>query len=302
MMRISACYIVKNEERNLPRSLASLKNNADELIIVDTGSTDSTKKIATEYNALIYDFIWQDDFSTARNFALSKATGDWVIFLDADEYFVNSQGLADYIRKADTFSACEALLLPLFNINVDIGTEQAELISKEYSLRIWRNKKTFRFVGYVHEMLMVQEEQGLRSLKMITAHEKFTLHHTGYSAGVMLEKHRRYLAMLQREIDEHGEQPLSARYLADCYYGLSDYERAAYFASRAIGREKEMGITTVAGFYKLYRYWLESGRKLNYDREKMTAIAEQALYDTETEVNHQDMCQFVQDLLAEVNS
>lgn len=297
-MIISACYIVKNEAENLIRSLESLKDNIDELIVVDTGSQDSTPVVANKYNAKIFNFPWQDDFSKARNFALEQAYGDWVIFLDADEYFVNSEGLASYIRKANTFPGCEALLIPLFNINTDTGSEQAELISKEYSLRIWRNKKTFRFVGCVHEMLLVHEGDGMRPPKMITAHDKFTLHHTGYSANLMPEKHRRYLSMLQREISEQGEQPLSARYLADCYFGLSDYEKAAYYASRAISREKQMGITTVAGVYKLYRYWLESAVRLGYSDGQIKEIAEKAIYDTRKEKNHLSMCQLVNNLLA----
>ena len=86
-MKISACYIVKNEAANLPRSLASLGDAWDELVVVDTGSTDETVAIATRAGARVLHYTWQDDFAAARNFALDHATGDWVIFLDADEYF-----------------------------------------------------------------------------------------------------------------------------------------------------------------------------------------------------------------------
>lgn len=295
-MKISACYIVKNEEKNLEKSLASLGDNIDELIVVDTGSTDNTKEIAKAHGADIYDFPWQDDFSVARNFALDRSKGDWVIFLDADENFVNSMGLRDYVEKADTFSGCEALLLPLININLDTGTEQVEIISREYSLRIWRNKPDFRFYGCIHEMLMIKEKNALRSPKMIEAHKKFTLHHIGYTSSIMPEKHRYYLTLLQQEIKEKGEQPLTARYMADCYFGLGDYEQTAYYAERAITRERQMGITTVAGLYKLYRYWLEAGKHLAYPLWQMCEIANQAIHDTAGEEHSKQMQDFVNDL------
>lgn len=295
-MKISACYIVKNEEKNLGNSLTSLGDNVDELIVVDTGSSDNTKEIARAYKAKIYDCLWKNDFSYARNFALERAVGNWVIFLDADENFVNSMGLRAYLEKADTFPECEALLLPLMNINLDTGSEQAELISREYSLRIWRNKPEFRFYGCVHELLMVKEKNVLRPPKMIEAHKKFTLHHTGYSSSIMPGKHRYYLALLQQEIKEKGEQPLSARYMADCYFGLGDYEQTAYYAKRAITRERQMGITTVAGVYKLYRYWLEAGKHLAYPLWQMREIAKQAIQDTAGEEHAQQMKEFISGL------
>ena len=298
-MRISACYMVKNEEQNLDKSLASVANVADEIVLVDTGSTDRTMEIAQEYGARIFQQEWQDNFSLHRNYALDQAAGDWIIFLDADEYFVNAEGLRDYLQRASKYPACEGLLLPLININPDTGTEQAEIISRARSLRIWRNQKNFRFTGCVHEMLYVYEENKMRPLNMIEAHEKFTLHHTGYRRKILRQKNAYYLTLLLREIEKYGEQPLSARYLADCYFGLEDYEQAAYYASRAISREQQLGVTTVAGFYKLYLYWLESGKKLHYSSEKMAQIAQKALIDTCNERYSQEMQNFIEDLLKE---
>ena len=85
MITISACMIVKNEEKVLARCLDSLKGIWDELIIVDTGSTDGTNEIAACYTDKIYDFKWIDDFSAARNFAIEKASCDYIYVPDADE-------------------------------------------------------------------------------------------------------------------------------------------------------------------------------------------------------------------------
>lgn len=85
-VRFSLCMIVKNEEAVLKDCLDSLQALMDEIIIVDTGSTDRTKEIAAQYTDKIYDFQWCNDFSAARNFAFSKATGDYIYSADADEY------------------------------------------------------------------------------------------------------------------------------------------------------------------------------------------------------------------------
>ena len=299
-MRISACYIVKNEEKKLPKSMNSLTSVVDEIIVVDTGSTDKTLEIARKYGACIYQQSWQDNFALHRNFALQQATGDWVIFLDADEYFVNIEGLDVYLQQADRFPVCEGLLLPLLNINPDTESGQPELLERVLSLRIWRNKKNYRFTGCVHEQLFVCEAGGnMRPLKTIVAHDKFTLHHTGYRRSLMKEKYERYLKMLLTEMAQNGEQPLTARYLADCYFGLGDFEQAAHYASRAITRERQLGIVTVAGHYKLYRYWLEAGKKLGYTDKELFSIAEKAITDTAKEGNGQAMYQFIEDLLAD---
>ena len=82
---LSLCMIVKNEQAHLHRCLSSIKPVVDELIIVDTGSTDRTKAIARDFGARIFDFNWQNDFAAARNFGLARATGHWILVLDADE-------------------------------------------------------------------------------------------------------------------------------------------------------------------------------------------------------------------------
>ena len=85
MPKLSLCMIVKNEEKFLAGCLESVKNIVDEIIIVDTGSTDKTIEIANSYNAKVYHFEWKNDFSLARNESIKHATGDWILILDADE-------------------------------------------------------------------------------------------------------------------------------------------------------------------------------------------------------------------------
>ncbi|MEG0091522.1 MAG: glycosyltransferase, partial [Oscillospiraceae bacterium] len=85
MVKISVCMIVRNEQAVLARCLDCVKHFADELIIVDTGSSDKTKEIAGQYTDYVYDFLWVDDFSAARNYSYSFATGDYIMWVDADD-------------------------------------------------------------------------------------------------------------------------------------------------------------------------------------------------------------------------
>ena len=96
-MTISVCMIVKNEELNLSGCLDCLTSIADEIIIVDTGSTDRTKEIALQYTNKVYDFEWIDDFSAARNFAFSKASMDYIYSADADER-LNKENQAKFFQ------------------------------------------------------------------------------------------------------------------------------------------------------------------------------------------------------------
>ena len=102
MVKISACVIVKDEERNLPQWLACVRALADELVVVDTGSTDRTAELARAAGASVYSFAWRNDFSAAKNYALQKAKGSWIVFLDADEYFSEEDipKVRAYIRRA----------------------------------------------------------------------------------------------------------------------------------------------------------------------------------------------------------
>lgn len=85
MAALSLCMIVKNEEKHLARCLSSVKDAADEIVIVDTGSSDKTIEIAESFGSKIFHFNWINDFSAARNYSLSKCSSDWILYLDADE-------------------------------------------------------------------------------------------------------------------------------------------------------------------------------------------------------------------------
>ena len=122
-MKISACVIAKNEAENLPRWLKSAQGFADEMIVVDTGSSDETAAIAAKAGARVYSFQWRDDFSAAKNFALDLATGDWVVFTDADEYFTEESvpRVRPLIEEYDGRKELAGFIVQLVNIDMDTG-------------------------------------------------------------------------------------------------------------------------------------------------------------------------------------
>lgn len=150
MIEISLCMIVKNEENVLARCLDTIADLMDEIIIVDTGSTDKTKEIAARYTDKIYDFEWIDDFSAARNYSFSKATKDYIYCADADEV------LDDVNRQR--FRQLKELLLPEIEIvqmrycnQLDKGTVYN--FDAEYRPKLYKRKRDLVWIEPIHEMI-----------------------------------------------------------------------------------------------------------------------------------------------------
>ncbi len=153
MITISLCMIVKNEEKLLARCLDSIADIMDELVIVDTGSTDGTKKIAARYTDKIYDFEWIGDFAAARNFAFSKATMDYIYSADADEV------LDEENREA--FRQLKENLLPEIDIvqmyyanQLDFGTIYN--FDRELRPKLFKRMRAFRWEEPIHEQIMLE--------------------------------------------------------------------------------------------------------------------------------------------------
>lgn len=149
MITISLCMIVKNEEENLAVCLDSAKNVFDEIIIVDTGSSDKTVEIAKKYTDKIYFFDWVDDFSAARNYSFSKATCNYCMWLDADDILTSESAKKIKKLKKDLSSETDIVMLP-YNIAFD---EFGNPTFSYYRERIIRNSLNYRWHGRVHEAI-----------------------------------------------------------------------------------------------------------------------------------------------------
>jgi len=153
-VRISLTMIVKNESAHLVDCLESVKDKVDEIIIVDTGSTDNTVSIALRYTSNVYSFPWHNDFSAARNFAIEHASGDWILALDADEE-VQCQDSFSFHSMITKEKDKEAFLLPLLNPISDSTGEYNTF----YVLRLFRNNGNYKYVGKIHEQVTLPDQQ-----------------------------------------------------------------------------------------------------------------------------------------------
>ena len=145
-IRLSQCMIVKNEEKNIEQALAWGKGVVCEQIVVDTGSTDRTVELAEAMGARVYHFPWIDDFSAAKNFAISKAEGDWIAFLDADEYITeeDAKKLPPLLNKLDRTHY--AVLLTAW-IHID---GSGCVFSGGVQTRIFKNMEGLRYKNRIH--------------------------------------------------------------------------------------------------------------------------------------------------------
>ncbi len=248
-MKISAVYIAKNESRNIARSLESIKETVDELILVDTGSTDDTVNIFQSYGGQVFYQEWQDDFSAPRNIALSKATGDWIIILDADESF--SETTRNNIRAVLESSerSVKGLLINMINYDKDTGG----VLDEFYALRIVRNIKGLNYKGRVHEMIYIGEEHFYDTQRV--AKEFLSIDHTGYSASISTEKNQRNLRLMKAAIAAGEPEERYYTSLYETYSALGDMEKSLYYARLDIARGRQSVTYASRSYRGLMHYY-----------------------------------------------
>ena len=150
MITTSLCMIVRDEEDVLERCLESIADVVDEIIIVDTGSLDNTKKIAKKFTNRIYDFPWIDDFAAARNFAFSKGRGDYLMWMDADDIFPASEKRKLFDLKEELEkNPCDVVMM-LYDASFD---EKGKAVFSYYRERLIRNCPQAKWLGCVHEVI-----------------------------------------------------------------------------------------------------------------------------------------------------
>ncbi|ONI46598.1 hypothetical protein AN640_00045 [Candidatus Epulonipiscium fishelsonii] len=225
-MKISLCVITKNEEKNIARCINSIKEIIDEIIVVDTGSIDNTIDIAKDLGATIYQFEWVNDFSKARNFAISKATGDWIIFPDADEYFEEGkhQNLLQRIRFVDEHGY-EAIQLYVQQITGSNPTNW----KFSYYIKAFKNKNYLRYERAIHELL-VNTKQKINDVQL--SKEDIILYHDGYNhSEAKQQKLDRNINILLKTIEDNPSDKLSLLYLGREFSSKQDYENAYKYLS-----------------------------------------------------------------------
>lgn len=241
---ISLCMIVKNEEATIGRCLHSLAGGIDEIVIVDTGSTDKTKEIVHQFTDKIYDFPWIDDFSAARNFAFAHATQDYILWLDADDVLLETDLQKLLLLKHNCDTTVDSFTM-IYNLSHD---ESGNAISSLRRNRLVKRSRNFQWIGAVHEYLEIggkssdsnvsithkkeRNDTYDRNLKIyenrLAKGEVFSPRDLYYYANELNEHNRRekaaeyYQKVLDTEMGWVEEKIAACGKLSDCFSFLGD--------------------------------------------------------------------------------
>ncbi|MDR2558813.1 MAG: glycosyltransferase [Oscillospiraceae bacterium] len=246
---LSISMILKNEEKMLTACLEGIKPLLDavpsELVIIDTGSTDRTIEIAKQYTDKVFHFDWINDFGAARNFGLEKCTGQWFMFLDADDHF---QDIADLIKF---FS--DEKIHKNYNVGYYITRNFTTMAFDEYFSfrvqRIARRTKDLRFVGSIHEYFVGFYNPAYYS-------DSYALHY-GYafeSKEKLKAKSERNLVLLEKELEKEPDDLRNLGQAIACMIDMNDKKRAYIERALALAEKSDQPVSYPAYFdaYKMY--------------------------------------------------
>lgn len=225
---VSLSMIVKNEEKNLRDCLKSVTGVVDEIVVVDTGSSDKTIDIAKEFDAKVYEFEWINDFAAVRNYSLSKCSGDYILYLDADERLAeNSKALLQELTGSKNKRAYDCKIL-----NIDEVNKRPSVMTY---VRLFPLVDGISFTGKVHEQI----EPSLRESNIEIHESSLEIIHTGYSTGKeqLKSKAERNLVILHKEFEECNSA-YYAFHLGQTYNILEDTEKAQYYFETAVQEPK----------------------------------------------------------------
>lgn len=241
--------IVKNEEKLLAKCLESIVNHVDEIIVVDTGSSDKTKEIALSFGAKVHDFKWANDFSAARNFAKKQASKKWILQMDADEYFETKEALK--IKTLVNEINNQAVVFHIVNfkkLNV-LGTIHT-------NIRLFQNIEDVSYVYKLHE-------QPYYNGKIINDihHADISIMHLGYLQEIINDKNKmqRNLEILQNELKHNPNDRFTIFNIASEYLASKNFEKAMYYYQKATKNEKDISMLQ-KGILKMVVCYELSGR------------------------------------------
>lgn len=225
---LSVCMIVRDEEKVLPRCLKSVEGVADELIIVDTGSTDGTVSIAKDFGAKVFHFEWCDDFSTARNESIGHATGDWIFQMDADEALVADS--IPHLRRC-----IRRPFVLLYIVRCDNGPGSVGL-RYGWVARLFRNHPKLRYERPYHERVTdsVDKLMALDPQWQKRQEPHVVVRHYGYNQHLMRRKYERGLKIMRSYLEANPNDYYMMNRLGGVCCGLKRYAEAETYLKRAL--------------------------------------------------------------------
>ena len=299
MVKLSLCMIVKDEERVLGRCLESVKDCVDEIVIADTGSTDQTVEIAKTYTDKVFCIAWKKDFSAARNFTLSKATGEYILWLDADDVVENgNQERLHSLKKMLSHSPYDMVWARYetpFNADTPPLSYERE--------RIFKNSEEFRFQGFIHECVppkgkifhsdlcithrpIQKQSRTGRNLEIyrfhlekgeaLSARDRFYYARELYDNGFFFEAEGELQSFLTHPDGWHVNKIEATKYLCFCRLKQSDFRGAlsALFSSFVYGEPRAHILCEIAHIYTLEKrfdcaaFWYEAALLCSSKKEE----------------------------------
>ena len=260
MQTVSLCMIVKNEETTLEKCLKSVQGFADEIIIVDTGSTDRTKEIARKYTDNLYDFVWIDDFSSARNFSFDKATKDYLLWLDADDILLPEDCEKFMVLKETLDGSIDAVMMK-YSTGFDA---QGNVTFSYFRERLVKRSNQFHWQEPVHEYL--ETAGNIINADVCITHTKTAFTPTG-----------RNIAIYEKLLSQGKElSPRGLYYYARDLKDNGRYHEAIEYFKLSLQPGKGWIEDNIAACAELARCFDEEGQQ----EERFLALTRSFLYDT----------------------
>lgn len=249
MKLISLCMIVRNEEKYLEQCLKSVAGLVDEIVIVDTGSTDSTKAIALKYTDKVYDFPWCNDFSAARNYSISKANCEYILVLDGDEKLEEiDRNQIEMLLSNHSNEVGRVLLINRYTRN------NHEYKSHERLGRLF-SKKYYKYEGKIHEQITWCEKI---MENIIYYNLPLVVEHLGYEGDLAKrkEKTRRNIQLLESENRQQPGDPYLLYQLGKSFYMEEDYKTACEYFEKVLSIDLKLDLEYVWDLVESYGYSL----------------------------------------------
>lgn len=246
-MDLSLCMIVKNEAAALPRCLESVRSVVDEMVVVDTGSTDETRAIAQSFGARVYHFPWKNDFAAARNESLKYAQGDWILVLDADE--VLTAEVVPSLKQAIQHPDYVVINL----LRYEVGAVQSPYSSVS---RLFRNRPDIRFSRPYHALI---DDQVIALLQaephwQIVDLAEVAIFHYGYEPEAIAHrnKYQKALDAMEGYLAEHPDDPYECNKLGALYVQLGEIEHGIELLKRGLQAQERATVFNAPLLYELH--------------------------------------------------
>jgi len=239
---LSVCMIVKNEEKDLPECLQLIVGRVDEIVVVDTGSEDNTVAIAESFGAKVFHYEWNDDFAAARNCSIDHATGDWILWLDADDRIYSE----DIVKVREMINGPQnrVFFFKLRNEALKAGKE-----SQMLQIRVFPNVPKMRFAGRIHESV----HPAAKELGFVHVTTDTSVTHVGYAIGAegMDKKLMRNMKMLEEEVKANPTDFRLHFYIAGTASALGDDDRCREVCNKMINHKDCKGWMRAMGLAML---------------------------------------------------